>query len=429
MRRVVITGMGVVSPIGNGLAEFEAALKAGQSGIRFEPELERLRFSCRIAGIPRDFEAWRSRYLPGGKEKGDGTSLDYMSAAAIEAWEDAGLVLPREGGGADWDTGAILGTGIGDMETIAEKIVPYVNAGDVRRLGSRVVEQVMHSGPSARVAGLLGLGGQVTSNSSACGTGTEAVIEAARKIRAGRAKRMVAGACEGPSPHTWGGFDSMRVLSRKYNHSPEAGSRPMSATADGFVPGAGAAALVLEDLDTALARGARIYAEVLGGFLNCGGQRNGGSMTAPNSEGVQRCIQGCLADAGIRAREIDAINGHLTATMADPVEIRNWALALGLHNGDIPRIQSTKSLIGHCLGAAGAIETVATVLELHKGFLHASVNCEDTHPAIEPFSGSIVRSTLEVPEMRLMAKASFGFGDVNACMLLKKWHPEEVIAK
>ncbi|MBA7590168.1 3-oxoacyl-[acyl-carrier-protein] synthase 2 [subsurface metagenome] len=213
----------------------------------------------------------------------------------------------------------------------------------------------------------------------------------------------------------------MRVIARKFNDQPGKGSRPMSASANGFVPGAGGAVLVLEELETARSRGARIYAEILGGVVNCGGQRNGGSMTAPNPEGVQRCIRGAVADAGISPDEIDAVNGHLTATFADPSEVGTWSQALGRGPADFPYINSTKSMIGHCLGAAGAIESVAVVLQLQRGFLHPSVNCEDVHPGIEEFAEKIPRKAMEYPGLKVIAKASFGFGDVNSCLIFKKW--------
>jgi 3-oxoacyl-(acyl-carrier-protein) synthase len=296
-----------------------------------------------------------------------------------------------------------------------------VNAGNVRRMGSRIVEQVMNSGTSARIAGLFGLGNQVTSNSSACSTGNEALIEAMWRIRNGLATRMLAGGSEGASPYIWAGFDAMRVICRKFNDKPEEASRPMSASACGFVPGAGGAMFLLEELESAQARGARIYAEILGGMVNCGGHRMGGSITAPNPEGVKRCIQGALADARIAAGQIDAINGHLTATFADPVEVKNWSAALGRGPEDFPYINSTKSMIGHCLGAAGAIECVAVVLQLCKGFIHPSCNCEDLHPEILPFAGSVPHRMIEHPDLKIIAKAGFGFGDVNSCLIFQKW--------
>ncbi|MCP4680921.1 MAG: beta-ketoacyl-[acyl-carrier-protein] synthase family protein [Desulfobacterales bacterium] len=419
--RVVITGMGVVSPNADSLDDFQQALQEGRSGIRYIQRLEDLNFSCRIGGMPQNFDTLVQKYFTKKQLSSLSENIGYASVAAIEAWENAGLSIPENGDQADWDTGTIFGCGICDMEIIAQKVVPVVNAGKVRRLGSRVIEQVMGSGPSARVAGILGLGNQATSNSSACSTGTEAIVEAAWRIRMGLAKRMVAGGSEGPSPYTWGGFDSMRVLSSKFNDMPEKGSRPMSATASGFVPGSGSGALILEDLTTALARDSKIYAEVLGANVNCGGQRGGGSMTAPNPDGVQRCIKSAVEDAGIAPSDIDVINGHLTATFADPHEINNWAEALDRTPGDFPYINSTKSMIGHCLGAAGAIETIASVVQLNNGFIHPSINCEDIHPELEPYADKIVQTCMDFPDLNIMAKASFGFGDVNSCLILKKW--------
>ncbi len=418
--RVVVTGMGVVSPNAYGLSDFGDALRKGKSGIRFIPRLAELNFACRIGGIPDNFRSVCETRLSKKQRLNMSDNMAYASVAALDAWHDADLVIPEDE--PDWDTGVILGCGISDTETIATIIVPAVTSGNVRRMGGRVVEQVMGSATSARVAGLLGLGNQVTSNSSACSTGTEAIVEASWKIRAGLAKRMVVGGSEAPSPFTWGGFDSMKVLSRKFNDDPEKGSRPMSATAGGFVPGAGAGVLILENLETAVARNARIYAEIIGGFVNCGGQRNGGTMTAPNHEGVCRCIQGAVIDAGIAPDMIDAISGHLTATFADPHEIKNWSMALGRGPADFPYINAAKSMIGHCLGAAGAVESIAAVLQIHQGFLHPSVNCEDLHPEIAEFGTKVVREYMEFPDLKVIAKASFGFGDVNSSVIIQKWN-------
>ncbi|MHB8770734.1 MAG: beta-ketoacyl-[acyl-carrier-protein] synthase family protein [Syntrophales bacterium] len=421
-RRVVITGMGVVAPNGHGLAAFEKALREGISGIRHIPELAKLNFACQVGGVPQDFAAVRSRYFNPEELQSLNENIGYAAVAAVDAWTDAGFAVPdAEDDHVHWETGVIAGSGIGGMDTIAQQLVPMVNEGSVRRMGSRMVEQVMNSGTSARIAGLLALGNQVTSNSSACSTGNEAVIEALGRIRDGRATRMLAGGSEGASPYIWAGFDAMRVISRKFNDRPGQASRPMSASAAGFVPGGGGAILMLEELEAARARGARIYAEILGGMVNCGGHRMGGSITAPNPEGVKRCIQGAVADAGISSAQIEAINGHLTATFADPVEVKNWSAALGRGPENFPWINATKSMIGHCLGAAGAIECVAVVLQLHKGFIHPSLNCEDLHPDIVPFAKSVPHQAVDCPEVKIIAKAGFGFGDVNSCLIFKKW--------
>jgi len=414
--------MGVTAPNAHGLDHFEEALREGRSGIRFIPELQELNFACQIGGVPQDFERIRSSYFDHEKLMSLNDNIGYASVSAVDAWTDAGFTMPdSDDDHVDWDTGVIVGSGVGGMDTIAKTVVPMVNEGKVRRMGSRIVEQVMNSGTSARIAGLLALGNQVTSNSSACSTGNEAVIEALWRIRMGLAKRVLAGGSEGASPYIWAGFDAMRVICRKFNDQPEAASRPLSATASGFVPGSGAAVLVIEDLESALERGARIYAEVLGGAVNCGGHRMGGSITAPNPEGVKRCIRAAVSDAAISPEEIDAINGHLTATFADPGEVKNWAAALERTPGDFPYINSTKSLIGHCLGAAGAIECVAVALQLYKGFLHPSVNCEDIHPDITEFKDKIPQKCMDYPELKTIAKAGFGFGDVNSCLIFKKW--------
>ena len=181
----------------------------------------------------------------------------FGAIAAVDAWIDAGFRRPDPGDDhVYWEAGAVIGTGVGGLDTVGERLVPMTDAGKVRRLGSTIVEQVMGSGVSARVSGLLALGNQVTSNSSACSTGTEAIVEGALRIRQGLAERMLCGGSEGNSHYSWAGFDAMRVLARQWNDEPEKASRPMSASAGGFVPGAGAGILHLESLDSALgARG------------------------------------------------------------------------------------------------------------------------------------------------------------------------------
>ncbi|HPK72755.1 MAG TPA: beta-ketoacyl-[acyl-carrier-protein] synthase family protein [Vicinamibacterales bacterium] len=418
--RVVVTGMGIVAANAHGLDAFERALREGRSGIRFQPQLAELGFGCQVAGVPEIGEETKRQYLSEDALRAANTSMTYATIAAIDCWRDAGFELPGDGDAVDWDAGAIIGTGIGGVDTVGGYVVPLVDAGKVRRLGSRVVEQTMASSVSALVGGLLALGGQVTTNSSACTTGTEAIVDAFHRIRDGRAVRVMAGGAEGSSHYIWAGFDAMRVLARQSNDRPEAASRPMSATAGGFVPSSGAGLLMVESLSSARARGARIHAEILGGHVNCGGQRGGGTMTAPNPEGARRCILAALAEAGIGPDAVDAINGHLTATMADPLEIATWQRALGRSPGRFPWINSTKSLVGHGLGAAGGIEAVACVLQLSRGFIHGSINCEDLHPALEPFASRIPHETIAASPT-VLAKASFGFGDVNGCLILKTW--------
>jgi 3-oxoacyl-(acyl-carrier-protein) synthase len=419
--RVVITGLGVVAANACGLKDFSQALQEGRSGIRFQPKLKELGFTCQVGGIPQGVADLQQNYFSQDALMAMNSSMVYAGMAGVDCWRDAGFSYdPAVRSAVDWDTGAVIGTGIGGIDTMGEVVIPRVNAGQVRRMGSVTVEQTMASSVSACVAGALGLGGQVTTNSSACTTGTEAIIMAYNSVREGRSKRMIAGGSEGSSHYIWAGFDAMRVLARGFNERPEAASRPMSATATGFVPSSGAGLLMIESLDSAMQRGAKIYAEILGGALNCGGQRSGGSMTAPNPEGVVRCIRQAIVNAGIAPQEIEAINGHLTATMADTLEIHNWLRALECKPEEFPWISSTKSLLGHGLGAAGGIELVASVLQLSQGFIHGSANCEDLHPKLEPIASRVVHKT-KATNVRILAKASFGFGDVNGCLLLKSW--------
>jgi 3-oxoacyl-(acyl-carrier-protein) synthase len=422
-RTVVVTGLGVLAPNANGVADFELALRKGRSGLRANAAMAEHGFRCQVAGVPEGIDALAEASFGEDELSAMNSGHRLAALASLEAWKDAGLAPPARGDGSvDWDCGAVLGTGIGGMDTIAERVVPLVDAKQVRKLGGTAVERVMASGISARVSGLLALGNQVTTNSSACSTGSEALVMGLERIRSGRAERMLCGGAEGVSHHIWAGFDAMRVLAKDWNDRPEAASRPMSASAGGFVPAAGAAVLLLESLESARARGARIRAELAGGYVNCGGHRGGGSMTAPNPEGVRRCIAGALADAGVSPEEVDAIDGHLTATAADPREVAAWAEALRRAPGALPPITSTKSLIGHALGAAGAIESVASVLMVQQGFVHPSRNCEDVHPEIAPHAASIPHELRELPGLRTLVKAGFGFGDVNACLVFRKWN-------
>lgn len=418
--RVVITGLGVVSPNGIGIPDFLHALQNGISGIKYIPEFEDLKFNCQVAGQP-EFE-WEQLHnyisetsLYGLKGKG----IAYGIKAALDAWMDAGN--PIIGEEALWETGCVFGSSVADTDVIKNAIT-RVDAKESKKLGSRVVEQIMNSGITAYISGRLGLGNKIINNSAACATGTQAILMGYEYIKYGMAKRMVVGSSEFVDRYVFGGFDSMRVLSRKFNDQPERASRPMSISAGGFVPGSGAGAFVLEDLDFALQRGATIYAEVLGGSTNSGGQRNGGTMTAPSSAGVIRCIREAVADAKINAADIDLISGHLTATIADKLEIQNWTDALNRKGDNFPLVNSLKSMIGHCLSAAGSIEAVAAVLQIKHNFAHANINLEDPNPEILELTGANNLPTSKVDtEINVIAKANFGFGDVNSCLIISKY--------
>ena len=421
-RRVVITGLGVCAPNGVGVKDFTDALRNGKSGIRHHSKLEELNFECQVAAEPLIKDNILNNYFTPLQLRGlNATGIVYGVIAGMDAWSDAGLDKNATNA-PSWERGVLFGTGILGVDKFRESI-HLVDEKMVRRLGSTSVLQTMASGISAYLGGILGCGNQVSTNSSACTTGTEGVLMAFDRIASGKAEIMLTGSCSDSGPYVWGGFDAMRILPRTYNDTPAKASRPMSASAKGFVPGSGAGALVLESLEGAQKRGAKIYAEVLGGEINSGGQRGEGSMTAPNSEAVQRCIKFAIRNAGIDVNDIDAINGHLTATAKDVLEITNWSAALGRKGSSFPYINSFKSTIGHCLAAAGSIECVGAILQIEEGVIFGNMNCEDVHPRIADVIAAAKIPQKTIPyKPKMIAKASFGFGDVNACVIFSAFN-------
>ena len=420
-RRVVITGLGVVAPNGVGLKDFRSALKKGRSGIQFDQQLADLQFSCQVSGTPPIDKENLSQYFTDLELRNfNSTGIMYGVIAGLDAWKDAGLEHLQDEN-PDWESGTIFGAGTSGIEKFRESIYK-IDALQTRRLGSTAVSQTMNSGISAYLGGKLGLGNQVTTNSSACTTGTESILMAFDRIKAGKAKRILAGSTSDSGPYIWEGFDAIKVCNYKSNDHPEKASRPMSASAAGFVPGSGSGALVIEDLESALERNAKIYCEILGGNLNSGGQRGGGSMTAPNSAAVQKCVKDAINDSGIEPKDVDYINGHLTATSKDATEIQNLSTALNRSGKDFPFINSLKSLAGHCLSAAASIECVATVLQLSENFIAPNINCEDLNPEVSAIiDADCIPQHLLEKEINIAAKVSFGFGDVNGCIIFKKY--------
>lgn len=419
--RVVITGLGIVSPNGLGLESFSRALKEGVSGIRFFPELAALNFSCQLGAQPIISEEKKREYLSELQLRNFNSSgILYGVIAGIDALRDAGIRPAKKDKDPIWDLGIVFGSGTSGVDKFREAIYK-IDDKNVRRLGSNSVMQTMGSGVSAYLGGIIGAGNMVTSNSSACATGTEALLMGYDRIANGMATYMLCGSTSDSGPYIWGGFDAMKVTTYKYNDTPDKVAGPMSAEASGFVPGSGAGAYLLESFENAVKRGATIYAEVLGGGINNGGQRGEGSMTAPNSQAIQKCIQDALKNSKVSAAEIDYINGHLTATIKDPDEIENWSIALKREGSDFPYINSLKGMIGHCLAASGSIEIVSAILQLHHNFIFPNINCEDLHPRITSLIDpeKIPKKTLERP-LKTIIKASFGFGDVNACVIFRK---------
>ena len=421
--RVVITGLGVVSANAVGVDNYEKALREGKSGIKHWPELDGINLRCQIGGAPDLSSVNLGDHLPRLlAEKITNKGILYAMLAGVEAWKDAGLEPNTEK--TDYNSGMIFGAGDLSFDSFINRDFPAypIDKGESRKLGSRTISECMNSGAAAYLNNILGLGNRVQSNSSACITGSEAVLMGYEHLSQGRADRMICGSTEGDGRYIWAAFDAMRVLCSDSNEDPEFGSRPMSDSSSGFVPSGGSGALVLETLKSAKARGAKIYGEILGGHVNSGGQRSGGTMTAANPEAVQDCIKRAVKVSGIDPKEIDLINGHLTSTKGDPAEIRNWVAALGRSGEDFPMINTPKSMIGHAVAGAGSVELVASVLQLKKNFVHANLNIENIHPEIssEIFGGCIPTSCQD-KEVNTIIKANFGFGDLNCALVLRKY--------
>lgn len=422
-KRVVITGMGVIAPNATGVKNLQQTLYHGHSGIRFIDELKNLKFACQVGGIPNISTSPHIKFLDQYELSQADISIKYSVLAAIEASIQAKIEIPEINSiKINNDIGVIVGSCYSGTEIFTRKMFPYVNSGNTKRLGSQIIEHWMPSGSAAAISKIFATGNQLSANSSACSTGTEAIIMAYERIKSGNAKIMFAGGTDPYSPYAWAGFDSMRLLSRNYNNNPEKASRPMSSSANGFVPSAGAGVLIIEELESALERNVKILAEIKSAYSNSGGQRNGGSMTATNQEQAKRCIETSLTLAEINATEIDLISGHLTGTIADEKEINIWHKALNLKDQN-PFINAPKSIFGHLIGAAGAVETIASIIQLQNNFIHPSINCEDLKPEIEAIWGTdkIPQKTITDKDINLIAKAGFGFGDVNTCIILKKW--------
>mgnify|MGYP000098725201 CR=1 FL=1 len=423
--RVVITGLGVVCSNASNLEEFKSALFQGKSGVRHIQEFQDLGFRCHVGGIarlPEELPEFFAEYELGEMSE----FIQLACVAGVEAWKNAGLEVPHyETTQVDWDTGVIIGVGTPGVEILGGKIIPLTNEKKVKKIGGLGHLNIMPVAASSWLSSILSTGNISSANSMACATGVNAILQGYQHIASGGAKRMLVGSTEGYSSYSFATLDAMRVTSSKMNDTPEQACRPLSATANGLVPATGAGVLVLESLESALERGASIIAEIIGGNSNSGGQKNGGTSTFPNNHGVVRCLAETLRVSEIAAQEVDLINGHFTATKADPVEFKNWLEVFG--KKDLPMFNATKSLIGHAINAAGAIECVACILQMRDGFVHPAINCEDLHPEIEellPEGNIAIAAAIEKP-INVIMKGSFGFGDVNASIIFKKYNSNE----
>lgn len=401
MRRVVITGLGIVGCLGNNKEEVLASLQAQRSGIRFSPEYAELGLRSQVAGIPQiDLTEAIDRKLK--RFMGDSAAYAYLSMQ--EAIADAGL---SEAQVSNPRTGLIAGSGGAASSEIIEAADILRDKG-VRRVGPYRVTRTMGSAVSANLATPFSIKGVNYSLTSACATSAHCIGNAMELIQWGKQDIMFAG---GGEEEHWSfamQFDAMGALSTKYNDAPETASRPYDANRDGFVIAGGGGMLVLEEYEHAVKRGAKIYAELVGYAATS----DGADMVAPSGEGAIRCMQDALAMAG--NPQIDYLNTHGTSTPAgDVTELNAISQAF---NGDMPPISSTKSLTGHSLGAAGVHEAIYSLLMMEHGFIVGSANISELD---EGATGMPIVTNNQAAELKTIMSNSFGFGGTNATLIFK----------
>jgi 3-oxoacyl-[acyl-carrier-protein] synthase II len=408
--RVVVTGMGAVSPLGNDLPKSWSAAVAGKSGItritRFDPE----GYRSQIAGEVKDLDP--NDHFDRREAKRMDPVLHYALIAGREAVADAGLATPLENAGR---VGAIVASGIGGLTTTSEQVEVLLKRGP-DRVSPFLVPLILPDAAASRIAIEFGLRGPNMAVTSACASGANAIGEAYATIRRGVADAMLCGGSEaGIVPIGVAGFAAMRALSER-NDEPEKASRPFDKDRDGFVIAEGAAILVLEALDHARARGARIYGELVG----YGATDDAYHIAAPLDDGAEaaRCMHLALAEAGLVPEEVDYINAHGTSTpLNDVTETRAIRAALGRAADDIP-VSSTKSVTGHLLGAAGALEAAFTLKALQEGVLPPTANLEHPDPECDL---DYVPHVARQASIEVALSNSFGFGGHNACLAFRRW--------
>ena len=412
-RRVVVTGMGLVTPLGNDLPTSWAGLVAGRSGITTIEAFDPSRLTVRIAGQVRDFDS--SRVLDRKDQRRTDRYIQFGLVAAREAMDQAGLPERLEGEEAE-RTGAILGTGLGGVGTLLDGITTNVTRGP-DRISPFLIPMGIPNVGSGQIAINYGMTGPNYATVSACATGGHAVGEAFETIRRDDADMMVAGGAEaGIYEFLVGGFAAMRALSTR-NDDPAAASRPFDTGRDGFICGEGAGVLVLEELGHAQARGATPLAELVGYGATADASHI--TLPAPGGIGAVRAARRALEKAGLSPDDVDHVNAHATSTPeGDKSELQAIKAILGEHAADVP-ITANKSMIGHTLGAAGAIESIASVMTIREGCIPPTVNLTDPDPEAKGLT--IVADEAARRDVRVVLSNSFGFGGQNTALIFTRW--------
>ncbi len=412
IKRVVVTGLGALTPIGNTVEAYWEGLKSGKSGSApityFDTEKFKTKFACELKGYdPLEFF-----------DRKEVRKLDrftqYALVSSDEAIADAKLELDHLD---KFRVGVIWGAGIGGLETFQTEVLNFAEGDGTPRFNPFFIPKMIADIAPGNISIKHGFMGPNYTTVSACASSANAIIDALNYIRMGYCDVVVTGGSEAAVTIAgMGGFNAMHALSTR-NESPETASRPFDATRDGFVLGEGAGALILEEYEHAKARGAKIYAEVAGGGLSSDAYH----MTAPHPDGigVVRVMENCLKDAGVTPDEVDAINTHGTSTpLGDVAELKAISKVFGEHAPDI-NINSTKSMTGHLLGAAGAIEAIASILAMEHGIVPPTINHSVVDENIDPRL-NLTLNKAQKRDVRVAMSNTFGFGGHNACVLFKK---------
>ena len=412
LKRVVVTGLGALTPIGNTVNDYWEGLIAGKSGSApityFDTEKFKTKFACEL----KDFDPLNFF------ERKEVRKLDrftqYALVASDEAIADAGLELDHLD---KFRVGVIWGAGIGGLETFQTEVLNFAHGDGTPRFNPFFIPKMIADIAPGNISIKHGFMGPNYTTVSACASSANAIIDALNYIRLGYCDVVVTGGSEAAVTIAgMGGFNALQALSTR-NDSPETASRPFDKTRDGFVLGEGGGALILEEYEHAKARGAKIYAEVAGGGLSSDAYH----MTAPHPDGigVVRVMENCLKDAGVKPEEVDAINTHGTSTpLGDVAELKAISKVFGEHAPNI-NINSTKSMTGHLLGAAGAIEAISSILSMKYGIVPPTINHEVVDENIDPRL-NLTLNKAQKREVQVAMSNTFGFGGHNACVLFKK---------
>ena len=412
LKRVVVTGLGALTPIGNNLEEYWNGLRAGKSGSAaityFDTEKFKTKFACELKGfVATDhFDRKEARKLD--------RFAQYALVSSDEAIADSGLDLEKID---KFRTGVIWGAGIGGLETFQNEVIGYAQGDGTPRFNPFFIPKMIADIAPGNISIKHGFMGPNYTTVSACASSANAMIDALNYIRLGHCDVIVTGGSEAAVTIAgMGGFNAMHALSTR-NESPESASRPFDATRDGFVLGEGAGALILEEYEHAKARGAKIYAEVMGGGLSSDAYH----MTAPHPDGigVVRVMKNCLENAGLKPEDVDHINTHGTSTpLGDVAELKAISQIFGEHASKI-NINSTKSMTGHLLGAAGAIEAIASILAMTHSCVPPTINHSVVDENIDPTLNLTLNEAQE-RQVNVAMSNTFGFGGHNACLIFRK---------